>query len=479
MKRRTLTMSLAAGAVLALLGTGTALAVTAPAPTTVTVGGTAGPALPGRYLGFSFPLNGLAEPTITTGTLPQLMKTLGSGVMRWGGNVENDTFWTSNGETAPDWALFTFTPAHLQRLRTLADLTGWKAIIGVDIRHLDPVRAADEARFAQQILGSRLLAIEIGNEPNYFPNYTPSQYYADFETYRKAMQKAAPGIPVTGPSVGRVPVAADWLSSFAGNEKSHGADVAALATHFYPACGRTHPELITIPAMLSLDYRSAVNDRTSLLGSLAKSLKRPGLLTESNSVSCAGREGVSDVFGSALWGVDNQLLVAQNGNSGMYLNSDISGVCGSPWYTPFCALTPEDDAVGRLRARPIYYSQLLLHELGTGSFLPVTNNDLTDLRVYAVRNGTRLRLVVVDVDDPATTGPITVTFKLPTSYHHAYFYRLTAPTLDAQSGISLGGHHVGTTGTFSGPDHTSMTVNGRTVKVSIPAGTATVFSLNP
>src|SRR5579859_2757835 len=260
MRRRALTLSLAASAALALLGTGTAMAVTTPPPTTVTVGSTAGAALPSRYLGFSFALSALAEPTITTGTLPQLMKSVGPGVMRWGGNVENDTFWTSTGETAPDWAAFTFTPAHLQRLRTLADLTGWKAIIGVDIKHFDAVRAADEARSAQAILGSRLLAIEIGNEPNYYPGYTPDRYYADFETYRKAMTKAAPGIPVTGPSVGRVPVAADWLTSFAGNEKSHGVDVAALATHFYPGCGRTNPEQITIPAVLSLDYRSAVND---------------------------------------------------------------------------------------------------------------------------------------------------------------------------------------------------------------------------
>jgi hypothetical protein len=293
------------------------------------------------------------------------------------------------------------------------------------------------------------------------------------------MVKAAPGIPVTGPSVGRVPVAADWLKSFATNEKSHGADIAALATHFYPACGRTHPEMITVPAMLSTDYRKAVSDRTSLLGSLAKSLKVPGLLTESNSVSCEGRQGVSDVFGAALWGVDNQLMVAQNGNSGMYLNGDEGGACGSPWYEPVCALTPEDRAVGKLHAQPVYYAQLLLRQLGTGSFLPVTNNDLTDLRVYAVRNGTRLRLVVVNVDDPSTTGPITATFKLPSSFHHAYYYRLTAPSLTAQTGISLGGHRVGTGGAYAGPDHTAFTINGKTLKLKIPPGTATVISLNP
>ena len=478
MRGRTLAVTIAAGAALAFAGAGSAIALTTPPSTTVTIGTTAGAALPSRYLGFSFPLNGLATPTITTGNLPQLMRTLGPGVMRWGGNVENATFWTSTGETAPDWAEFTFTPEHLQRLKTLADLTGWKAIIGVDLLHKDPARAADEAKFAKQILGSRLLAIEIGNEPNYYANYTPAQLYADFQTYRNAMVKAAPGTPVTGPSVGRVPVAADWLKDFAGREKGH-VDLAALATHYYPACGRSNPEMITIPALLSTNYRTLVNDRSSLLGSLAKSLKVPGLLTESNSVSCEGRQGVSDTFGAALWGVDNQLLVAQNGNSGMFLNSDVSGVCGSPWYTPFCALTPQDDAVGQLHAQPVYYAQLLLRELGTGSFLPVTNNDLTNLRVYAVRNGTRLRLVIVNVTDPASTRPLTTTLKLPASYHHAYFYRLSASSLDAQSGITLGGHVVGRSGTYAGPDHTRLVVNGKTLTVSVPAGTATVISLLP
>jgi hypothetical protein len=292
------------------------------------------------------------------------------------------------------------------------------------------------------------------------------------------MVKAAPGIAVTGPSVGRVPVAADWLTFFANREKGH-VDVVALATHFYPACARSNPAAITIPALLSTDYRSAVNDRTRLLGSLAKSLSVPGLLTESNTVSCAGRQGVSDVFASALWGVDNQLLVAQNGVSGMYLNSDVSGVCGSPYYTPFCPLTSADDQAGALRAQPVYYAQLLLHQLGTGAFLPVTNNDLTDLRVYAVRNGTRLRLVIVNVDDPATTRARPVTFTLPASYHHGSFYRLTAPSLAATSGISLGGHGVGVNGTFSGPGLTTLAVSGRTLAVNAPAGTATVISLTP
>jgi hypothetical protein len=478
MKRRPLLIAIAAGVALASAAAGTATALTTPPPATITIGTTSGAPLKSRFLGFSFPLSGLAASTLTTGNLPQLMRTLGPGVMRWGGNVESATFWTSTGEAAPEWAEFVFTPEHLQRLKVLADLTGWKAIIGVNLKQYDPVRAADEAKFARQILGSRLLAIEVGNEPNYYPNYTPAQLYKDFEKYRVAMTAAAPGIGLTGPSVGRVPAAADWLKDFASRQQGH-VDIAALATHYYPACGRSNPEAITIPALLSTDYRVLVHDRAALLASLANGLKVPGLLTESNSVSCEGRQGVSDSFGSALWGVDNQLMVAQLGNGGMYLNSSDGQCGGPPFYTPFCALIPEDEAVGQLHAQPVYYAQLLIRQLGTGSFLPVTNNALANLRVYAVRNGTRLRLVIVNVTDPATSTALRTTLKLPATYNHGYLYRLTAPSLSTMDGVTLGGHHVGKGGTYAGPEHTPFTIHGRTLTLSVPAGSATVISLNP
>ena len=94
---RRLVASITAAAAVTLLAAGTARAATTP-PTKITIGGTAAGTLPGRYLGFSFPLDALAQADITTGTLPQLMKTLGPGVMRWGGNPEGR--WATHGAVA-------------------------------------------------------------------------------------------------------------------------------------------------------------------------------------------------------------------------------------------------------------------------------------------------------------------------------------------------------------------------------------------
>src|SRR2546429_3498656 len=175
-------------------GTVAATAAVQPASTTITVNSGSGATLTDAFTGFSFEANVLAGTAPSAGNLYQYLKTLGAGVMRFGGNFVDTTFWTSKGEAQPSWAVATLTPADLQRLKTLATNSGWQVVLGVNLKQHDPARAADEAKFAKQILGTSLKAIEIGNEPNYYPNYSMAQYYADFEAYRSAINASAPGV---------------------------------------------------------------------------------------------------------------------------------------------------------------------------------------------------------------------------------------------------------------------------------------------
>src|SRR5256885_10934677 len=191
-KRHLLPLALAA----ALLAAGTAAANAAiePAATaSVTVGTGTGATLPDDFAGFSFEANILAGTAPSAGNLFQFMRTLGPGAVRFGGNFVDTTFWTSTGETRPSWAVATLTPADLQRLKTLADNSGWKGILGVTLKHPDAARAADEAPVAQQILGSSLYGIEGGHEPNYYTNYTTAKFWADFQAYKAAIVRSAPG----------------------------------------------------------------------------------------------------------------------------------------------------------------------------------------------------------------------------------------------------------------------------------------------
>src|SRR5262249_26800028 len=140
--------------------------VPVPAVGAVTIGDQNGAFLAESYGGFSYGIEQLGRD-INSGNYAQYLKTLGTGVMRLGGSTDENLWWTSTNEPMPTWAEFTLTPALLQKLNTLAVNSGWKVILGVNLKRGDAARAADEAKFAKQILGPRLAGLEMGNEPNY------------------------------------------------------------------------------------------------------------------------------------------------------------------------------------------------------------------------------------------------------------------------------------------------------------------------
>src|SRR6185437_13987792 len=129
----------------------------------------------------------------------------------------------------------------------------------------------------------------------------------------------------------------------------------------------------------------------------------------------------------------------QTGVKGMYFHSAIAR-CGAPKplykaYTPFCAATDADAAAGQLQAHPEYYGLLMLQQVGTGSFQRVDNSNVAQLRAYAVRNGSRLRLVLVNVSGSSTAA---TTVHLGGAYTTATQLSLTAAALDAKTGLKLG-----------------------------------------
>jgi hypothetical protein len=60
---------------------------------------TTGTALNDSSTGLSFEASDLALPGFTSGNLASYLKTLGTSVMRIGGNTSDETFWTSTGQT--------------------------------------------------------------------------------------------------------------------------------------------------------------------------------------------------------------------------------------------------------------------------------------------------------------------------------------------------------------------------------------------
>lgn len=423
------------------------------------------------FVGLSFGAATVAKDNYASTDLGGYLRTLGhTGVIRIGGNSGDSTFWTATGEPAPSWATSgTITPDKLQHLATIVLGAGWKVILAVNLKHPDPVRAADEAKYARQIFGDSLRAIAIGNEPNFYYG-SVAAYYADFESYVAAIEQAVPGVGISGPEAETNH--SSWLGGFAALEAGH-PDVTEISGHTYPtsACGTSTATIAELLGTGSVQYETA-NAQAAL--SAAAQLGVPAAMTETNSTVCAGTPGVSDAFASALWVLDYSLLIAQQG----IVNADFMGgtyALGCDPYTPLCPTT------GDLTARPIYYGLLATELVGTGRFAAVDNPDAADVRAYAVRHGHRLTVVLDDVQDPAANGATTVTLNLGGDFCSG---RLTALTTSSSAGLSattditLGGQQVGPHGAFLPPQSTTVSVHNQTATVTVPAGSAAIIQFD-
>lgn len=456
--------------VLAVGGCGWQTAAEAKAAGTVTVSvnpSQLGAPLTAGFIGLSVEAGELTHGQFGAANLVAYLKTLGpSGVLRVGGNSSDHTFWTSTGETPPTWSTGTITPASLRALATVATSSGWKVILGVNLKHKDPARAADEAAHAQQTLGPALEAIEIGNEPNYYYTST-STYFTDFESYVTAIRKAAPGVGLVGPDPGHNHAA--FLAAFASNEAAH-PDVTEVTNHHYPlsACGG---HATTIAELLSTSSVSNETAAATAVVNAGRKLHVPAAMTETNSVTCGGTAGVSDVYAAALWGLDYSLLLASNGVTSADFHGSVSG-CGP--YSPLCT-----SAGGTgLTARPVFYGMLASTLAGTGTFVTVTNPAAATIRAYAIKNGAGLTVVLDNVQDPAHAAATTISINLGQAFHQGQKVVLATSAgsgLSATTGITLGGHPINPDGTFPAPTRTPVQVSGQTATVPINAGSAAII----
>ena len=300
------TVTLVAAAALALAAGAAGVAAVAPsadaaAPPVITISPTStGTSLTAASAGLSFEASDLALPGFTAGNLASYLDTISpSSVIRIGGNTVDETFWTSSGETAPSWAIATITPADLTALAGLARASGWKVILGVNLKQYDPARTANEAQYAQAALGSSLQAIEIGNEPDLYSQYEsdPAQYLTDFAAYVSAIRQAAPGVPIEGTDAAGAPNGS-FQQAFVSAQKaqeSQGTQSAPqineLTNHYYPLTSSTCGGSPTIAQLLGTTVRDNEESEADEAAAAAAPLHVPAVIDEGNSVVCEGQQG--------------------------------------------------------------------------------------------------------------------------------------------------------------------------------------------
>jgi hypothetical protein len=407
-------------------------------------------------VGFSIESDELATNDLSAKhkSLVALMRQLGPSVLRLGGNSVDRSWWTSHDESAPAWATSTATPNDLSRLHALLLATHWKAILGIDLGHFDPPRAANEALAAKRILGSRLLGFEVGNEPDHYTRpgfqlraagYGPSNYLKELAIYRAAMEKSTGPISIYGPDLST----SAWLPALVQASPSPFTVITQhyYATHYSVASNACSATSVPAPTdLLSARVAESENGLLSELLSAGRIAQRPLRLSETGATGSCDTSGgplTSPVFASALWALDWVLRTTSSGVSAINFHGYF-GHCAPNSSSPVCAPTEADAERGQVIARPVYYGLLAARQLEGGAFLPTQVEGGIDLNSYATLHPGGLVTLAIDNWSPNIKARVLIELK---GYKRMAVEPLTAPTI-AATRISLGHSRLGPNGAF-------------------------------
>lgn len=436
--------------------------------------------LPPDFTGLSYETAALGDPTFfapDNAPLIGFVRRLGSsGVLRIGGNTSDYSIWTQSGAAAnvpmqpagPDTGSQPpprrpITPLAIRNLRGFLDATGWRLIYSLNLGTETPETVADEAAHVAKVMGPKLIAFQLGNEPDLFghsglrkPDYDFTQFAAEWRRVFAAVRARAPDAPFGGPDATN----SDWVAHFS---KQLGDDVGLLSQHYYPLGPPSDPSA-TIERLL--DPHNARFD--TLLDGMHRAREAatsvPFRLTETNSCYGGGKAGVSNTFASALWGLDLMYRLAAAGTSGINFHGG-----GYGWYSPIVGTRADGFA-----ARPLYYAMLLSAEAGAERLVAANLDNAAALPLFSAYGvkGSDDVLKAVLINKHAD---LDVSLAIPSAVG-ARVLRLVAPHLEDTERTTLGGTRVGASGAWSPTESESIPSQNGAATTLVPRASAALVT---
>ncbi|MBE1158876.1 glycosyl hydrolase family 79 C-terminal domain-containing protein [Dyella acidiphila] len=467
----------------------------AAAPVTLALRAGEGGRISERLVGLSYETLQMHDPAFFSrdnAALIGLLRRLNPhGVLRLGGNTSDYAAWSGyRGQLPPFPQLphavfkrpYLITPEQLSKLADFLHATDWRLIFGVNLGRDVPEMAAELAEAVQRVVGDRLLAIQIGNEPNDFKD--EHGRLLSFEAYFERWQRTAAAVrqrvkvPLGGPDTG---ANTDWVLRFA----EQVPDAALLSRHYYRG-GAKEPDA---GAAQLLAGDPGFFAELPQVAAATATRHTPFVLTEVNSYWSGGKLGVSNTLASALWGGDFALACAQAGVESLNFHGGVLSVLETSLDN---SVAPKLDAGGSLQqrldaisgrytpiagdinagfyARPLYYGLLLAQQFGGARFMPVAlQTGGINLTAYAAIRDTQ-RVVAVFNKDMVRDAEVRIS--LDTAGAHARVWRLRGASLDDVHGVSLAGAQVSGDGAWSPREQESVAVRDAAFALHVPRGSA-------
>jgi hypothetical protein len=395
-------------------------------------------AVPLDFTGLSYESAQLANPDFFSPRNRQLVALFRelspSGNLRLGGgSSEFTTFSADTRPTAPPFEVFgpdtsktvktgtTTTALAIRNLREFLDATGWSCLYGLNLGNGSAENAAREAAAVHRILGPRLLAFQIGNEPDSFRNryrpatYGPSDFLAEWNHFHDAIVRTTPGARFAGPDISNKLA---YLTAFA-EEATHHPDVILLTSHYY-AMGPAGSPRATLDNLLSVDPVSSTlkNRDLHVIEDACRVARLPYRMSEGSSCWNGGQTGVSDVYASALWCADYILKCMTRGWAGVNLHGGGDGI-----YTPIAGAPSRG-----FTRRPEYFGIRFAQRFAGAAVIETTITNASDrVDVFAFERHGVQELVIVNktAEDVSCALPAGLTASRRSTLH--------APAIDATS----------------------------------------------
>ena len=393
----------------------------------------------------------------------QLIKNLGPGILRIGGNSSDLISWTGNVRTAktPENSL---TTSDVDRLAAFSRASGWRVLFGLNLVDNNMAKALDEAAYVSNSLGNNLHSLQAGNEPDAYKfglrvsEYDYTSYNSEWDKYYNAIQNKLPQVPFTGPGAA---YNTDWIRFFAENRSQN---VKLLDGHYYNDGPASSP-LITYHTIL--DKNIHLPHYLNFLNGLSNQYHLPYRITECNSIYGGGKHKVSDVFASALWALDMMWLVAKNNGEGVNFHGG-DGLFYSPISTEKSTIAP----------RPVYYA-MLAFKYGSkgGTMIPAMLNadDKINCSAYAcVNNDNTYSVTLINKDE---TKKVSFDVTLTKEASFVEIALLKAPYVTSDDNISFAGATVKADGTFQPGNIEKHSVKNKSFLVDVPAGSAAIVTI--
>ncbi|MDQ6748608.1 MAG: glycosyl hydrolase family 79 C-terminal domain-containing protein, partial [Candidatus Dormibacteraeota bacterium] len=478
------------------LGMGGAPAASADTLSASVSGTPTGQPMPPGFLGVSLEYRALhqytgRDPRAVDPVLVALLKGLAPGSapsLRIGGNSSDATWWPIPGVIPPGGIYYRLTAGWLRTTQALAADLQTRMILGINLAAGRPAIAAAEGRAFVQGIGRRYIqALEIGNEPDLygvFPwyrdrrghlygsrgrHYSLSDYTQEFARWSAALPR---GIALAGPATS----GPSWMSKL-GKFIRDSPRLGLITYHRYPlrACTAdpSQASFASIPHLLADTSSSGLARGVVPFLAVAHAHHLPFRLTEINTASCQGAAGVSDTFASALWSLNTMFNLASAGIDGVNFHM----LPGSRY--ELFSTSQTSGGAWQAFVHPEYYGLYMFAQaFPPAARLLAVNAPSGPVKVWATQGSDGAVRVTMINQDPA--GDHTIALQLPGNPGAAALESLTAPSLSATSGVTLGGQtfaNTTTTGTFpSPPAATTVLPAGGSYSIDVPAASAALLS---